>query len=74
MTSALPLARALTCFSMFVYIRNRFRFPLTAQSAAQLATGECEAEFKFQRRSCKHVAQPERPKELARMLPVSLTE
>ena len=41
-----------TCFSMFVYIRARFRFALiggslTAQSAG--TTGELEAEFKFQR-------------------------
>ena len=54
----LPLARAFSCFSMFVYIRACFRFPLiggnlTAQSTARKATGELEAEFKFQRRSCK---------------------
>ena len=45
-----------TCFSMFAYIRARFRFALiggnlTAQSTG--ATGELEVEFKFQRRSCK---------------------
>ena len=54
----LPLARAFTCFSMFVYIRACFRFALiggnlTAQSTARKATGELEAELKFQRRSCK---------------------
>ena len=45
-----------TCFSMFVYIRARFRFALigknlTAQSTG--ATGELEVELKFQRCSCK---------------------
>ena len=54
----LPLARAFTCFSMFVYIRACFPFALiggnlTAQSTARKATGELEAELKFQRRSCK---------------------
>ena len=54
----LPLAPAFTCFSMFVYIRGCFRFALiggnlTAQSTARKATGELEAELKFQRRSCE---------------------
>ena len=45
-----------TYFSMFVYIRARFRLVLiggilTAQSTG--ATGELEVEFKPQRRSCK---------------------
>ena len=35
------------CFSMFVYIRARFRFALSRRGA----TGELEVEFKFQRRS-----------------------
>ena len=48
----LPLARAFTCFSMFVYIRACFRFALiggnlTSQSTARKATGELEAELKF---------------------------
>ena len=43
---------------MFVYIRACFRFALiggnlTAQSTARKATGELEAELKFQRRSCE---------------------
>ena len=43
-----------TCFTMFVYIRARFRFALisenlTAQSTG--GTGQLEVEFKFQRRS-----------------------
>ena len=44
------------CFSMFVYIRGRFRFTLTGGSLTARstgATGELEVEFKFQRRSCK---------------------
>ena len=45
------------CFSMFVYIRVRFRLALigvnlTSQST-ESHTGELEVEFKFQRRSCK---------------------
>ena len=45
-----------TCFSMFVYIRARFRFALigrnlTAQSTGSL--GGLEVELKFQRCSCK---------------------
>ena len=35
------------CFSMFVYIRARFRFALSRRGA----TGELEVEFKFQRRN-----------------------
>ena len=45
-----------TCFSMFVYIRACFRFALMAeiwQLSQQGATVELEAEFKFQRHSCK---------------------
>ena len=45
-----------TCFSMFVYIRPRFRFTLISGNlTAQLTqrTVELEVEFKFQRRSCK---------------------
>ena len=45
------------CFSMFVYIRVRFRLALivvnlTSQSTGS-HTGELEVEFKFQRHSCK---------------------
>ena len=45
------------CFSMFVYIRVRFRLALIGVNlTSQLTgshTGELEVEFKFQRRSCK---------------------
>ena len=66
------------CFSMFVYIRARFRFTLTGGSLTARstgATGELEVEFKFQRRSCKFsflfppaARPPERHGELARWL------
>ena len=49
----LPLVRASTCFSMFVYICTHFHFaPIGGNLTAQ-SMGELEAEFKFQRRSCK---------------------
>ena len=46
--TSLPLARVA---SMFVYIRARFRVPLRSVDGG--GTGELEAEFKFQRSSCK---------------------
>ena len=49
----LPLERASTCFSMFVYIRTHFHFALIGGNLTAQLTGELEAEFKFQRRSCK---------------------
>ena len=49
----LPLAHASTCFSMFVYIRTHFPFALIGGNLTAQSTGELEAEFKFQRRSCK---------------------
>ena len=45
-----------TCFSMFVYIRARFRVALIGgiwQLSRRGATGELEMEFKFQRSSCE---------------------
>ena len=45
-----------SCFSMFVYIRARFRFALIGRNLKAQSTGshrELEVEFKFQRRSCK---------------------
>ena len=45
-----------SCFSMFVYIRARFRFALIGRNLTAQSTGshrELEVEFKFQRRSCK---------------------
>ena len=45
-----------TCFSMFVYIRARFRVGLIGgiwQLSRRGATGELEMEFKFQRSSCE---------------------
>ena len=65
------------CFSMFVYIRARFRFALTGGNLTARSTGataELEVELKFQRRSCKFSflfpprAQPEHHGELARWL------
>ena len=45
------------CFSMFVYIRVRFRLALIGVNLTSQSTGshigELEVEFKFQRRSCK---------------------
>ena len=38
-----------TCFSMFVYIRARFRFTLIGGNLTAQSTGELEAKFKFQR-------------------------
>ena len=67
-----------TCFSMFVYIRARFRFALiggnlTAQSMG--SPGELEVEFKFQRERDVVASSPffsrpppECPGELARRL------
>jgi len=49
----LPLARASTCFSMFVYIHTHFPFALFGGNLTAQSMGELEAEFKFQRRSCK---------------------
>ena len=46
-----------SCFSMFVYIRARFRFALIGRNLKAQSTGshrELEVEFKFQRRCCKH--------------------
>ena len=43
-----------SCFSMFVYIRARFRFALIGRNLKAQSTGsqgEFEVEFKFQRRS-----------------------
>ena len=48
-----------TCFSMFVYIRARFRFALIGEVwplRRRGATGELEAEFKFQR--CSSFSRP----------------
>ena len=43
-----------TYFSMFVYIRARFRFALIGgQLSRRGATGELEVEFKFRKRICK---------------------
>ena len=54
--TSLPLARAFTCFSMFV----KFALVSASRWLAEIwqlsrrgATGELEAEFKFQRSSCK---------------------
>ena len=44
-----------TCFSMFVYIRARFRFALIGGNLTAQSTGSktgIGGEFKFQRRSC----------------------
>ena len=49
----LPLARASTCFSMFVYIRIHFPFALIGGNLTAQSPGELKAEFKFQRRSYK---------------------
>ena len=49
--TSLPLARAFMCFLMFVYIRARFRVALIGGSLT--VPSKLEAEFKFQRRSCK---------------------
>ena len=59
--TSLPLAFGFVCFSMFFYIRARFRFPLiggnlTAQGregGREGTTGEFEVKFKLQRRRCK---------------------
>ena len=37
--TSIPLARAFTCFLMFVYIRARFRFALIGGNLAALSTG-----------------------------------
>ena len=49
----LPLAHASTCFSVFVYICTHFPFALIGRKLTAQSMGELEAEFKFQRRSCK---------------------
>ena len=49
----LPLARASTCFSMFVYIRTHFPFAVIGGNLTAQLMGEMEVEFKFQRRSCQ---------------------
>ena len=59
-----------TCFSIFVYIRARFRFALIGGNLTAQSTGsqtEIGGEFKSQRRSCyPFPAQPpEPPRELA---------
>ena len=48
------------CFSMFLYIRARFRFALIGGNLTTRSTGShsgtgggMEVEFKFHRRSCK---------------------
>jgi len=66
------------CFSVFVYIRARFRFVLIGGNwklSRRGATGELEVEFKFHRRSCKlsFLFLPRRqsaPERLARRLAV----
>ena len=50
------ISNDVTCSSMFVYIRARFRFALIGGNLTAQSTGshrEFEAEFKFQRRSYK---------------------
>ena len=45
-----------TCLSMLIYIRARFRFALIGGNLKAQSTGshrKLDAEFKFQRRSCK---------------------
>ena len=37
--TSLPLARTITCFSMFVYIRARFRFALIGGNLTVQSTG-----------------------------------
>ena len=37
--TSIPLARAFTCFLMFVYIRARFRFALIGGNLGALSTG-----------------------------------
>ena len=49
----LPLARASTCFSMFVYIRTHFPFAVIGGNLTAQSMEEMEVEFKFQRRSCQ---------------------
>ena len=44
--ASLPLARAFTWYSMFVYIRARFLFALIGGNLTAQGTGELEAEFK----------------------------
>ena len=69
----LPLAHAFACFSMFVYIRAHsasHRLEEIWQLSRQGATGKLEAEFKFQRFSCKlsFLFPRHHPGELARRL------